>query len=134
MALKPSRSYKDLSLTFSRNPLTGDVVILKDENAIKRSILNLFSYRKGEKFFNARFGSGVPDLLFEPFDYATAGIIKTEIENLIKNFEPRVNLINIFINLNEEENSYEIQIEYTLQDFSAALNTVNLSLSSRTRT
>jgi len=134
MALKPSRSYKDLSLTFSRNPLTGDFVILKDENAIKRSILNLFSYRKGEKFFNAKFGSGIPDLLFEPFDYATAGMIKTEIENLIKNYETRVNLLNIFITLNQDENSYEIQIEYTLQDFSAALNTVNLSLSSRTRT
>lgn len=134
MALKPSRSYKDLSFTFSRNPLTGDVVILKDENAIKRSILNLFSYRKGEKFFNAKFGSGIPDLLFEPFDYATAGMMKTEIENLIQNFEPRVNLLNIIIDLNQDENSYEIQIEYTLQDFSAALNTVNLSLSSRTRT
>jgi len=65
MALKASRSYKDLSFTFKTNPLRKDLNILKDENAIKRSLLNLFSYRKGEKFFNASFGSGIPDLLFE---------------------------------------------------------------------
>ena len=73
MALNPSRSYKDLSFTFKINPLKKDLVLLKDENAIKRALLNLFSYRKGEKFFNSSFGSGIPDLLFEPFDFATAG-------------------------------------------------------------
>ena len=57
MALLPSRSYKDLSFTFKINPLKKDLAVLKDENAIKRSLLNLFSYRKGEKFFNPSFGS-----------------------------------------------------------------------------
>ena len=57
MALNPSRSYRDLSFTFKINPLKKDLNVLKDENAIKRSILNLFSYRKGEKFFDATFGS-----------------------------------------------------------------------------
>ena len=75
MALNPSRSYRDLSFTFKINPLRKDLNILKDENAIKRSLLNLFSYRKGEKFFNPTFGSGIPDLLFEPFDFATAGAV-----------------------------------------------------------
>jgi len=133
MALKPSRSYKDLSFTMSSNPITGDLVILKDDNAIKRSLLNLFSYRRGEKFFNSSFGSGIPDLLFEPFDFATAGLIEEQIRSLINLYEPRVNLLDIVINLNEDEYLYEIQIDYTIPDSSPQLNTVTLSLASSSK-
>jgi phage baseplate assembly protein W len=133
MALKPSRSYKDLSFTMSSNPITGDLVILKDDNAIKRSLLNLFSYRRGEKFFNSSFGSGIPDLLFEPFDFATAGLIEEQVRSLINLYEPRVNLLDIVINLNEDEYLYEIQIDYTIPDSSPQLNTVTLSLASSSK-
>ena len=133
MALKPSRSYKDLSFTMSSNPITGDLVILKDDNAIKRSLLNLFSYRRGEKFFNSSFGSGIPDLLFEPFDFATAGLIEEQIRSLINLYEPRVNLLDIVINLNEDEYLYEIQIDNTIPDSSPQLNTVTLSLASSSK-
>ena len=116
MALNPSRSYRDLSFTFKMNPLRKDLNILKDENAIKRSLLNLFSYRKGETFFNPTFGSAIPDLLFEPFDFATAGALKSEVNNLITTYEPRVNLLEVLVDLNYEENSYDIQIVYTIPD------------------
>lgn len=129
MALKPLRSYKDISITMSENPMTNDIVILKNESAIKRSLLNLFSYRKGEKFFNAKFGSGIPDLLFEFFDYATAGLIKQEVIKLVETYEPRVNLIDVVVNLNYEENNYEIELEYTILDFSSQSNIVTVSLS-----
>lgn len=129
MALKPLRSYKDVSITMSENPLTNDIVILKNETAIKRSLLNLFSYKRGEKFFNAKFGSGIPDLLFELFDYATAGLIKEEIIKLVERYEPRVNLIDVIIDLDYENNSYEVELEYTILDFSNQSNTVRVSLS-----
>tara|TARA_B100001063_G_C16715498_1_gene530474 strand:- start:22 stop:423 length:402 start_codon:yes stop_codon:yes gene_type:complete len=132
MALNPSRSYKDLSFTFKINPLRKDLVLLKDENAIKRSILNLFSYRKGEKFFNASFGSGIPDLLFEPFDFATAGTIKDEISNLITTNEPRVNLLEVLVDLNMEENLYEIEVVYSLPT-SSQVNNVTFTLQSSSR-
>ena len=108
MALLPSRSYKDLNFSFKIHPLRKDLVVLKDDNAIKRAILNLFSYRKGEKFFDADFGSGVPDLLFEPFDFVTAGSIKSEIESLLEENEPRVSLIEVAIDLDENNYEYEI--------------------------
>lgn len=130
MALKPSRSYRDLSFTFSKNPLTKDLVILKNDNAIKRALLNLFSYKKGEKFFNASFGSGIPDLLFETFDYASAGLIKDEITKLINSYEPRINVINLIVDVNDEENTYDIQIEYSIPDSSPQVNTIVMSLSS----
>jgi phage baseplate assembly protein W len=133
MALKPSRSYKDLSFTFSKNPLTKDLVLLKNDNAIKRALLNLFSFKKGEKFFNGRFGSGIPDLLFEPFDYATAGMIKDQVINLVNSYEPRVNILDIIVNLNDDEYTYDIQIEYSIPDSSPQVNSVNLSLSSSSK-
>lgn len=133
MALKPSRSYKDLSLTFKTNPLKKDLVILKDENAIKRSLLNLFSIRRGEKFFDSTFGSGIPDLLFEPFDYITAGTIKDNIVKLIQTYEPRISVRNVLINLNDDENTYEIEIEYLIPETSGKVYNVGLSLSSSSR-
>tara|TARA_B100001059_G_scaffold92723_1_gene91833 strand:- start:30712 stop:31116 length:405 start_codon:yes stop_codon:yes gene_type:complete len=133
MALNPSRSYKDLSYTFKINPLKKDLNILKDENAIKRSLLNLFSYRKGEKFFDATFGSGIPDLLFEPFDFATAGSLKDEVSNLISTYEPRVNLIEVLVDLNEAEYTYDIQIDYIIPDTSAQIFSTTLSLTSSSK-
>lgn len=133
MALNPSRSYKDLSFTFKINPLKKDLNILKDENAIKRSLLNLFSYRKGEKFFDASFGSGIPDLLFEPFDFATAGSLKDEVSNLISTYEPRVNLIEVLVDLNEAEYTYDIQIDYIIPDTSAQIFSTTLSLTSSSK-
>ena len=133
MALNPSRSYRDLSFTFKINPLRKDLNILKDENAIKRSLLNLFSYRKGEKFFNSSFGSGIPDLLFEPFDFATAGALKSEVNNLISTYEPRVNLLEVLVDLNYEENSYDIQIVYTIPDTDPKVLTTSLTLTSSSK-
>ena len=132
MALLPSRSYKDLNFSFKIHPLRKDLVVLKDDNAIKRAILNLFSYRKGEKFFDADFGSGVPDLLFEPFDFVTAGSIKSEIESLLEENEPRVSLIEIAIDLDENNYEYEIFIEYLIPETNQ-VNNVTLSLPSSSR-
>lgn len=128
MAVKPSRSFKDLSFTFSQNPISKDLVILKNENAIKRSLLNLFSFKKGEKFFAADFGSGIPELLFENFDYATAGLIQNEVRKLITSYEPRVNIISLAVNLDEENYTYEVDIEYTIPDSSPQTNNISLSL------
>ena len=133
MALNPSRSYRDLSFTFKINPLRKDLNILKDENAIKRSLLNLFSYRKGEKFFNSSFGSGIPDLLFEPFDFATAGLLKNEVSLLISQYEPRVNLLEVIVDLNEAEYTYDVQIVYTIPDTSPQLFRTTLSLTSSSK-
>ena len=133
MALNPSRSYRDLSYTFKINPLRKDLNILKDENAIKRSLLNLFSYRRGEKFFNSSFGSGIPDLLFEPFDFATAGSLKNEVSLLISQYEPRVNLLEVIVDLNEAEYTYDVEIVYTIPDTSPQLFRTTLSLTSSSK-
>ena len=90
-----SQGFKDISMTFQSNPLTNDLIALKNESAIARSIRNIVFTLPGEKFFNENFGSRVSRSLFENIDQISASIIKDEIENSINNFEPRVSLIDV---------------------------------------
>jgi phage baseplate assembly protein W len=90
-----SQGFKDISMTFQSNPLTNDLIALKNESAIARSIRNIVFTLPGEKFFNENFGSRVSRSLFENLDEISASIIRDEIENSITNFEPRVSLIDV---------------------------------------
>ena len=89
-AERGSKSFKDISASFQVNPLTYDIIALKNENAIARSVRNLVLTEKGERFFNNSLGSGVNRLLFESIDDITASSIKDEMSNTIQNYEPRV--------------------------------------------
>ena len=90
-----SQGFKDISMTFQNNPLTNDLIALKNESAIARSIRNIVFTLPGEKFFNENFGSRVSRSLFENVDVISASIINDEIQNSIINFEPRVSLIDV---------------------------------------
>ena len=90
-----SQGFKDISMTFQSNPLTNDLIALKNESAIARSIRNIVFTLPGEKFFNENFGSRVSRSLFENVDEISASIINDEIRNSIINFEPRVSLIDV---------------------------------------
>jgi phage baseplate assembly protein W len=90
-----SQGFKDISMTFQSNPLTNDLIALKNESAIARSIRNIVFTLPGEKFFNENFGSRVSRSLFENVDEISASIINDEIRNSIVNFEPRVSLIDV---------------------------------------
>ena len=90
-----SQGFKDISMTFQSNPLTNDLIALKNESAIARSIRNIVFTLPGEKFFNENFGSRVSRSLFENVDEISASIIRDEIKNSITNFEPRVSLIDV---------------------------------------
>ena len=90
-----SQGFKDISMTFQSNPLTNDLIALKNESAIARSIRNIVFTLPGEKFFNENFGSRVSRSLFENVDEISASIIHDEIRNSIVNFEPRVSLIDV---------------------------------------
>ena len=109
-----SRGFKDLSMTFKSNPLNDDLIGLKNENAIARSIRNIIMTVRGEKFFDENFGSRVSQLLFENVDDLTASSIQEEIEFSITNYEPRVKLLNVSINANNDEGSFDAVINYEI--------------------
>lgn len=93
-----SKEFKDISMSFQTNPLNFDIIAIKNENAIARSIRNLVLTMPGERFFRQRLGSNVKNLLFENVDPIIISAMQDEIESVIKNYEPRVELISVTVN------------------------------------
>lgn len=109
-----SQGFKDISMTFQRNPLTRDLLALKNENAIARSIRNIVFTVPGEKFFNQRFGSRISESLFENVDNISAIAIVDEIRQSITNYEPRVRLIDVNAYPDFDNNSFDVNITYQI--------------------
>jgi len=109
-----SQGFKDISMSFQSNPLTNDLIALKNENAIARSIRNIVFTLPGEKFFNENFGSRISRSLFENLDNASAIVIRDEIENSIRNYEPRVSLVDVQVNPDFDNNSFDVIIVYRI--------------------
>ena len=109
-----SQGFKDVSMSFKSNPLTNDLIALKNENAIARSVRNIVFTLPGEKFFNENFGSRISKLLFENVDDLTASSIKDEIERSIRNNETRVRLRSVKTLPNFENNEFDVTITYDI--------------------
>ena len=113
-AQRVSKSFKDLSMSFKFNPLSGDLIALKNENAIARAVRNIVLTTPGEKFFDPDFGSSMGEILFENVDEITAVSIEDEIKSSLKNYEPRVELIDVNVDPNFDENQFDVTISYRI--------------------
>ena len=113
-AQRVSKSFKDLSMSFKFNPLSGDLIALKNENAIARAVRNIVLTTPGEKLFDPDFGSSVSEILFENVDDITAVSIQDEIRSCVNNYEPRVDLINVDVDPNFDENQFDVKITYRI--------------------
>jgi len=116
-----SRAFKDISLSFDPHPVTKDLPILKNENAIRRSVRNLVETIPTERYFNPLLGSDVRSSLFEFVDFGTASEIESQIVTTIENFEPRVTNIRVDVNPQPDDNTFEVTIFFDIigQDFPA---------------
>lgn len=114
MALKISRAFRDISLSFTKNPVTNDIIPLRNEDAIKKSVINLVRTRIGERFFNSLLGTKVEDSLFE-LNYSEISIsLEDEIKILLENFEPRIKTSEISVESLEDSNDLNIKIQYDI--------------------
>ena len=111
---RQSRRFKDISLSFKRHPVTNDILALTNEDAIKRSVRNLVETINEERFFNSLLGSRVKESLFEVPDNTIRATLKSQIENSILNFEPRVNLTDVIINHPNDTNDLEVTVAYDI--------------------
>ena len=109
-----SPGFKDLSMTFQANPLNFDLIGLKNENAIARSVRNIVFTLPGEKFFDENFGSKISASLFENIDDISAGLIVDEIRQSIDRYEPRVELLNVEAFPDFDNNSFDVLIVYNI--------------------
>ena len=115
-------------MSFQVNPLTDDLIAIKNQTAISRSIRNLVLTAPGERFFNNDLGSRVNELLFENVDDLTAASVKSEIENTIKNFEPRVKLLTTRVSANLDSNEFDVIITYEIIGIDAQSQQLSFAL------
>ena len=107
-----SRTFKDISLSFAPHPVTKDLPILKNENAIVRSVRNLVETIPTERFFNSSLGSDVQDSLFGFVDYGTASLIEDQIVTVVTNFEPRVENVEVDVEPQVDNNSFGVIVRF----------------------
>ena len=107
-----SRGFKDLSASFQTNPLSNDLIALKNESSIARSVRNLVLTIQGERPFQPVLGTGVNALLFENMDKLTASAIRSELRTTIENYEPRVEINEIIVEADFEKNAFDVTLQY----------------------
>jgi len=108
------QTFKDLSVTFKKHPVSNDLVTVKDKAAIVQSISALLLTRKGERPFQPQLGCGIQNVLFEPLDYASAAIIKTEIVDVLNRYEPRISVNDVLCVPDYMNNGYDVELYYTI--------------------
>tara|TARA_X000001382_G_C3138889_1_gene168881 strand:- start:469 stop:870 length:402 start_codon:yes stop_codon:yes gene_type:complete len=109
-----SKGFKDISAVFEVNPLNDDLIVLKNSNAIARSIRNLIFTNRGDKPFSPFLGSRVNEMLFDPMDQLSSESVKSEIERTINSFEPRAELEKVTVTPDFDGNQYDVVIKYQI--------------------
>ena len=108
------QTFKDLSVTFKKHPVTDDLVSEKDKAAIVQSIQNLLLTNKGERLFQPQLGSDLQRSLFEQLDYGTAGMIRGQVKEVIDTWEPRVVIEEVRCEPDFNTNGYEVELSYRI--------------------
>ena len=114
MKTRISRSFKDISLSFSPHPVTKDLTVIKNENAIKKSVRNLVQTIPTERFFNSILGTDIRSTLFDFCDFGTASVIERQIQTSIENFEPRVDNLVVEVFPRPDQNEFEVNIYFDI--------------------
>ena len=109
-----SQGFKDVSMTFQKHPLTSDIIALKNESAIARSVRNIVFTVPGEKFFDEDFGSQISQALFENINDISANIIRSEIKSSLRSYEPRVKVREVNVEPNFDQNEFNATIIYEI--------------------
>ena len=119
---------KFFDLMFQTNPLNSDLIALKNENAISRSIRNLILTQPGDKPFQPDLGSEVYESLFETLDQITASSVQQQIENTIIKYEPRVDLRDVTVTANIPNNAFDVLINYEIIGIEASRQQITFAL------
>ena len=123
-----SRGFKDISMSFEVNPINADLIGVKNDTAIARSVRNLVLTTPGERFFNEELGSRVSEILFDNVDDISAASIQLEIEETILLYEPRVKLDDVRVVADYDNNQFDVTITYTIIGVEALPQQLNFAL------
>ena len=123
-----SKGFKDISMSFEVNPINADIIGVKNDTAIARSIRNLVLTTPGERFFNEDLGSGVSEVLFDVLDDISGAVIRDEIEQTIIRFEPRVKLTDVKVKPDYDNNEFNVTVTYDIIGIDALPQQLNFAL------
>ena len=123
-----ARAFKDINLSFKRHPVTNDVVTIRDEDAIKRSVRNIIFTILGEKPFQPEFGSIINEALFELNTDLNEIRISDEIKNSLENYEPRISGISVSVSVYPDSNEMNCTVQYDITGLPVPPQEVNVLL------
>ena len=123
-----SKSFRDFSLTFEKNPVTNDVLTLKNEKAIKESVKNIVRYNFYEKPFLPQFGGNIIAQLFENYTSGLSSELEDSIQNAITNYEPRVVCYEVVVDFEEDLNELSAKISYIILGQQPKVDSIDLVL------
>lgn len=117
------RTFCDLDINFDKNPMSSDVAVRRNEEAIKRALRNLILFKRNEKPFHPEIYSGVPDMLFELIDPVAVVELKARITEVIQNYEPRVKNVVVELRDNIDRNEIKANIHFTIHNIQKVFTT-----------
>ena len=123
-----SKAFKDINLSFKRHPVTNDVVVIRDEDAIKRSVKNIIFTILGEKPFEPDFGSVMNQSLFDLNTNLNEIRVSDEIKASLDNYEPRIDNINVSVSILADSNEMNCTVQYDIVGIPAPTQTVDVLL------
>ena len=104
--------FKDLAISFTRNKITNDLLVKKEDAAVKQAVVNILMTNKGERLFDPEYGSNVPSYLFDQLDYGTAANIQDAIRECLMNYEPRIRIDSLDVIPDFDQNGFEVQLAF----------------------
>ena len=125
-----SRKFRDISFSFARNPVNDDILSINDADAIKRSVINLVRTKSGERFYDSLLGTEVESSLFEVQTPQIANNLKMDIENVLNNFEPRVDDVVVEVSYPLDTNDIYIEIAYRIIGLTLPVQNIEFVLQS----
>lgn len=123
-----SRAFRDISLSFKKHPITNDIVVLRNENAIKNSVINLVRTIVGERFFNNRIGTQIESSYFELQAPELQVQLENEIRSTLNNFEPRIDLRQVRVAFPLDSNELEVGVVYDIVGLSLPVQDITFIL------
>ena len=122
------RTYTDFDFPFRANPVTGDVGIKKDVEAVKQSVINILLTSPGERPFDPLFGCDIRSQLFENYDPILEAILDEQIRTSLRNYEPRVEVLNVAVSGRPDNNKVDITVEIEIQSPEVVATSVNVTI------
>ena len=123
-----SRAFKDINLSFKRHPVTNDVVTIRDEDAIKRSVKNIIFTILGEKPFEPNFGSVINESLFDLNTNLSEIRVSDEIRSSLLNYEPRISNLDVTVTVAPDTNEMNCTVQYDITGIPAPTQEVDVLL------